>query len=114
MKFEYKIYHIDTGYSDLKLLNELGKEGWEVISATLIRERTIFVLLKRSIPEEAKDSKKKVLKRTRSEVNALDNLLLELEGWCALLDLDNQREGDITLCKAYSRWSDSIGPGLNG
>jgi len=51
MKFEYKIHHIDTGYSDLKLLNELGKKGWEVISATLIRERTIFVLLKRSIPD---------------------------------------------------------------
>ena len=54
MKFEYKIHHIDTSrnYLDLTVLNGMGKEGWEVISATLIRERTIFVLLKRSIPEE--------------------------------------------------------------
>ena len=54
MKFEYGIQFIDAQYPDrhLEILNEMGKEGWEVINAIPIQERTIFILLKRSIPEE--------------------------------------------------------------
>ncbi len=54
MKFEYRIHHIDPTYPNPAMtgLNEMGKEGWEIISTTLIRERTIFVLLKRRLPED--------------------------------------------------------------
>ena len=52
MKFEYERQLIDTDYLDLNKLNELGKQGWEAISTTLIRKKTIYVLLKRSIPED--------------------------------------------------------------
>ncbi len=52
MKFEYEVAIIDTGYlvRSVDALNEMGKEGWEAISTTLIREKTIFVLLKRRLP----------------------------------------------------------------
>ena len=54
MKFEYKIHHIDLTHSGPAMtgLNKMGKEGWDVISTVLIRETTVFILLKRSIPED--------------------------------------------------------------
>lgn len=52
MKFEYKEVYLDIGYSSAQQLNKWGSEGWEAVCALLIRERTIFILLKRSIPED--------------------------------------------------------------
>ena len=53
MKFEYTYVVMDIQYPDKHFdkLNELGSEGWDAISATQpFSERTIFILLKRSVP----------------------------------------------------------------
>ncbi len=54
MKFEYEYVLIDTKYPDksLEKLNVLGSEGWDAIYTLLMRETSVFILLKRSIPGE--------------------------------------------------------------
>ena len=48
MKYEYKVLHSDkTAHAEERELNELGDDGWELVSATSDPDGTVLLYLKR-------------------------------------------------------------------